>query len=142
MGGRGKSVLVIVHPGSACGSADFNLGSTEAAEARYALGRTIHNWQGPAVVLNNEFKGELSFYAQIGLALSSLRDPIEVDACASDPRWTEIARSTLTGSAGEHFVLTGAWHHPADRSGCIDAVSGILDEEGLDWEIAPCAFRL
>jgi len=142
MGERGKCVLVVVHPASACGSSDFSMGALEAAEARYALGRTIHQWKGPAIILGNEFNDELATYGQIGLALSALEDARHTQACASDPGWVDIARRALAESGGDHFLLTGAWHHPDDRSGCIDAISGILDDEDKTWEIMPCAFRI
>ncbi|WP_298843046.1 hypothetical protein [uncultured Salinicola sp.] len=142
MGERGKCVLVVVHPASACGSADFSMGDIEAAEARYALGRTIHQWKGPAVVFDNEFNDELATYGQIGLAISGLEDVRRSHACASDPMWIDIARQAIGATDGDHFLLTGAWHHPDDRSGCIDAISCMLDEDRKTWEIMPCAFRI
>lgn len=43
-----SQILVLVHPGSACGSADFNIGTKAAREARDGLCRELSNlfWMG------------------------------------------------------------------------------------------------
>lgn len=142
MGGRGKEVLVVVHPGSACGSADFSMGLEAAALARYDLGRTIHQWNGDSIIISNEFHAETDTYAQIGLALQGLRDPILIDACASREGWDEEAFQTIRSMPADRFIITGAWHHPDQRSGCVDAIAAKMEEAGMDWEIATCALRL
>lgn len=118
------------------------MGHQAAAESRYAMGRTIHGWTGAAIVIGNEFNDELKVYGQIGLALHSLEKPVEVYACATQEGWENKVRVAIISMGGSHFLLTGAWHHPENHSGCIDAISAMMDKEHLSWEIMPCAFRL
>ncbi len=41
-----ERVLVVVHPGSACGSANFNIGQFEARSAREELADELTRWDG------------------------------------------------------------------------------------------------
>ena len=139
---EGKEVLVVIHPGSACGSADFTLGHIEGAEARHALCKTIHGWLGPCIVIDNDLSSELSVYAQIGLAIDSLPEPARIHACSSKKEWLDQAYESLPEGSDKLFLLTGAWHHPEEGSGCIDAIACRMEKEGRQWKILPCALRL
>ena len=49
----------MVHPGSACGSADMNLGGAAASAARAALASEIDAWHGEIAVIDGELSDEL-----------------------------------------------------------------------------------
>jgi len=142
MGTAENTGLVIVHPASACGSADFSLGPDAAASDRARLIGTIERWRGPSVVIDNDLTPELQVYEPLCVALRSLDDPIRVDACATEADWVRKAFTTIEDTGLRRFVMTGAWHHPDDHSGCIDAITSMMDQRDMQWEIAPCAFRI
>lgn len=141
-----NTALVVVHPGSACGSADFNLGLEEGAQARHALARTLHDWKGPVVIVDGELSTDLEHYPQIGIAIDNLLDQanesIRIYACATQDGWAENATRAVMDLGYAGAALTGAWHHPEDRSGCIDAMAEQLSAAGLKVEVLPCALTV
>lgn len=82
-------MLVVVHPGSACGSADFNLGLIEGSRVRERLARTILGWTDEIVVVDNDLSDELETYAMLGLAIAKTRQTQE---CVSDQRMASAQR--------------------------------------------------
>lgn len=142
MGTRGKTGLLIVHPASTCGSADFSLGPDKAARDRAGLVATIEEWRGPSVIIDNDLDAELTAYESLDIALRSLNEPIRVNACATESGWIPDAFAAIEKTGLRHFIVTGAWHHPGDHSGCIDAITSMMDQRDMQWEIASCAFRI
>ena len=140
-------MLVVVHPGSACGYADFNLGLIEGAIARERLTRTIMRWGEQIIVIDGELSDELKTYAQLGLALENARSAQRlqrIDADAEQPQWAQYAAGHISRRAtSKRIMLTGAWHHPSDRQGCIDHLQSVLaNDHGIKAEIMPCSLTL
>lgn len=144
------SILIIVHPGSACGSADFNLGAA-AAEARHALAHEIRRWTGHVMIVDGELSSDLDVYPQIGLAIENAID----DAASRGRRASRVLACDFTREewpriAAEHFaerhpgsndvVLTGAWVEP-DGGGCVPAMAGALAAQ-RSVTISPSALSL
>lgn len=130
-----ESILIIVHPGSACGSADFNLGD-DAPEARHALAKQIREWNGHLMVVDGALSTELDVYPQIGLAIENAIDEASlrgrrasrVLACDfTHDEWPSVAVAHLDEhhAGGERVVLTGAWVEP-EGGGCIPALAGAI----------------
>jgi hypothetical protein len=65
-----QKLLVIVHPGSACGSADFNLGKFEARAARDTLRGAIEDWEGGVIVIDGELSDELEHVPSLARAMT------------------------------------------------------------------------
>lgn len=132
----GNRVLIIVHPGSACGSADFNLG-IEAAALRDAMAEEVARWDGDIHIIDGELSDELHHYARLGLAIEcAIERALTTDrkvkrtmACAlNDPNWTKKVSADfacLWPGTRNNVLLTGAWHH-ADGSGCINAIHNVI----------------
>lgn len=126
--------MVLVHPGSACGSADFNLGH-EGPTARHALAREVMAWRDDLLVVDGELSDELLVYPVMGIALESAADHKErimfreVACDMTVDNWPEVVarRFEEMWPGGPHEVhVTGAWKHD-DGSGCVNAVADVLD---------------
>jgi len=70
---RPRKILVIVHPGSCCGSADMNLGRYEAGALRDYLADTVNAWRGPVLVIDGNLSDELAqtAYESLGRAIKN-----------------------------------------------------------------------
>lgn len=133
MVGERRRIMILVHPGSACGSADFNLGD-DAAPLRDELAREIMGWKDDLLVIDGELSDELASYALLGIALESAEDvhgrtmerKTACDFTSDD--WTgEITRHFETRwPDGPHDILiTGAWVED-EGGGCVNAVAQSL----------------
>lgn len=126
-----REILVIVHPGSACGSADFNLGVFSAENARDDLMGAIEAWNGPVVVVDGELSDELPRYRLLDEAILKAlaragANGARVMACDS---WgeTHLAAERAIKVLGldpakDRVVVTGCWFDPSGSSGCVNAV--------------------
>ncbi|MAM38812.1 MAG: hypothetical protein CL949_10010 [Erythrobacter sp.] len=140
-------MLVVVHPGSACGSADFNLGLIEGSRVRERLARTILGWTDEIVVVDNDLSDELETYAMLGLAIanaSGRKSAVRVGGDSGKSGWAEnVAGQICKVAKHKNVYLTGAWHQPSDEQGCIDRLSRILRRDhGIDSSIMPCSLVL
>ena len=141
-----REVMVVVHPGSACGSADFNLGD-EAGRAREVLARDIMAWAGDMLVVDGVLSDEIGHYALLAIALENAGDQKEARfvrcrACDDDGEWPHIVRRTFDREwpGGPHRVtVTGAWLHD-DGGGCVGAVAEALRAHRVN--VADSALRL
>jgi hypothetical protein len=97
MNTEGK-IMVVVHPGSACGSADFNIGFMLAQKYRRALCGRLERWLGGLVILDGELSDELSSYPALKDALeetfarASAGGRVAIRSPAEDPDQVEISR--------------------------------------------------
>lgn len=143
-----KKALVVVHPGSTCGSADFNMGGIPAAQARERLANTLHRWTDQVLVIDGELSDELEHYAMPALAINNHADHGRLErtvACGfTSDDWVEQACTFIAERVAPdtQLLLTGAWHQKGDRQGCIDAVQENLASLGFSTEISPCALVL
>lgn len=144
-----RSVLVIVHPDSACGSADFNLGISQASEARSRLVGEISSWSnGPVVVLRGMFSSELGDYPAVrdavsgALLLSSARGEEAITVRAPDPDQEERIAEIVDRSGWEpddtSFRVTGCWASHSTE-GCVNSVAMVLRVLGYRVEISRSA---
>lgn len=125
-----SSIMIVVHPGSACGSADFNLGK-DAPAMRGALAREISAWRDDIMIVDGVLSDELPHYALLDVAIVNASDRpgrrlVRHRACDADgAAWPQSAAERFSAEwpGGPHLVmLTGAWAE-ADGSGCVNAVA-------------------
>lgn len=143
-------ILVLVHPDSACGSADFNLGDEEADRARQGLSQELYAWKGGVIVILGDDAGELRSYGLYARAIKAALDFAKADRRISlrlrgpDPQQMAVITRTVKKLAlrpETQFVVTGAWTSAGD-SGCVNSVEQALKAAGfLDVRISPHAVR-
>jgi len=150
-----QHVLVVVHPGSALGSADFNLGVLEARAARDTLKAEFEAWTGPVVVIHGELSNDLPCYPGLKHALDTMVDrssqaghPAEqVQGCDESDYNQQAA---ITDWVAQHawnpedttFEVTGAWYHPEDGTGCVGSVIERLTELGYTAMVSESVVEL
>jgi hypothetical protein len=142
-----QTILFVVHPGSACGSADFNLGIQDAEAARGRLREAVDRWVGGVVVIDGFLSDELRQprYGALGAAIAGLLDrsfaaglpAMRTRGCDSESddqiAATRKAVADLGLDPARHAVeVTGAWHDPSGRSGCVTSVAQELSRLGFD----------
>jgi hypothetical protein len=131
------TVLVVVHPGSLCGSADFNLGSEAAESVRVAITDELQNWTGDVLVLDGYLSDELVFYPELRDAINDAVDRAKgfgERLVADDPDHAQIAVDFLRQHAlalNTPINLTGAWYDPEDEFGCVNATCDALKASGF-----------
>jgi hypothetical protein len=146
-------VLVLVHPGSMCGSARMFLGKSEADGARSAVLEEVAAHLGPIVVIDGFLSDELTSTEQaiIDEALSSNADAghlaVRLWGCdageAPYPGWApfgasmegavfegqEKAATAIAPRLADHRIfVTGAWATEDLSSGCASSVLVALRE--------------
>ena len=146
-----EAVLVLVHPGSACGSADFNLGTAAAQAARGALITELDEWSGGIVVIDGGLSDEIavhpSFDRAINACLARARSSgLTANRVAGDdPEQVDRIREFAEGGAGtraQSFTVSGAWYHSVDGTGCVGSVVVELQRLNRDVTVSPTALDL
>lgn len=146
-----KPILVLVHPGSACGSADMNLGKFEARAARAELAYELDHWHGTLLVIDGELSDELPWYPQLDRAITECLArgahlPVPSRrVLGDDPAQVESARefaAQIGPAAAAGFRVTGAWYHPEDGGGCVGSVVDELRRLGYPAEVSDNAVAL
>lgn len=134
-----NKVLVLVHPGSACGSANYNLGREAADLARIEMTDMLNAWDGDIIVLDGDLSDELPRFPVFADAIRSAvrrarragcvairevaNDPEQVDAIKRIASMHDLTRSSV--------VVSGAWYDPTDESGCVNSVIHALNDVGV-----------
>jgi len=145
-----NKILVLVHPGSACGSATSNIGRQSANEARDGLCHELRTWTGGVIVLDGELSDELPSYpelqSQIDAAVqrAASAGQVSIRRMADDPdQVDEIKR--IINELGTHtaaYVVTGAWYQSNDGGGCVGSVLDALRGAGSDAELSDYAIDI
>lgn len=147
------NVMVVVHPGSCCGSADFNLGYQTAEAYRTALQSDLDAWNGPLVVIHGELSDELPRYPALNSALQGCM----ARATQQKQGWSFVADdNTLPPHPvafmrflkragfpkGTWFRITGAWHHRDDSAGCVNSIYDAAQKMGYNADVRDSAFDI
>lgn len=142
------AVLVVVHPGSCCGSADFHYNSTSVANAeREGLIREWNAWDGGVLIIETELSDELPRYPALNQALKDLaararrKGFVSERRMGDDPGQTEIMRDfldTLNFPPETVFIVTGAWYY-SERKGCVPSVRNVIRSRGYKVSISETA---
>lgn len=164
---RTLKTLILVHPGSACGSADYNVGWGIAGRVRGDIQEKLEAWEGHVVVLDGYLSVEIyrGFADQITRALRRARESGALglrlwgDDAGEDPYddWQGLSRNNqpaifenqedaarwlATWLQSEEIVVTGAWATKDGRSGCVNAVVDVLRERLPYADVQVCASAL
>lgn len=128
--------LILVHPGSLCGSANANLGKVEARAIRDEVVADLQAWRGNVLVLDGFLSDELDDYPALQSAINDAvaRAPVFGERIeADDPEHAALALEFLRERGVPQdapIALTGAWFDPTDASGCVNATCDALSAAG------------
>lgn len=146
-----KKILILVHPGSACGSADFNIGSFNAQAARSRLVDELDQLSGGLLVVDGDLSDELSSCPQFNEAiLGALKNAEEYEELSlrilgQDPDHVAIVGAFVEklGKCARdiEFTVSGAWYHPEDGEGCVGAVVNELTRLGYKARVSDDAVQ-
>jgi hypothetical protein len=152
-----RRLLIVVHPGSCCGSADMNCGDDVGASIRAALTEDLDDWSGAIAVIDGDLSSELRYRAYRGLGLA-LERAIERAAGAGLPATrirgcsmeefdqtraaVALADKLGLGDGGWTVELTGAWYEPRGREGCVNSVVEALAAIGISATVRSSAAML
>jgi hypothetical protein len=146
-----NQLLIIVHPGSACGSADMNLGRDNADMQRLEMQMLVEGWEGGIVVIDGDLSEELTpnygrhAWEQWGLAINAALEKAQENGHMSlrvmgdDGGMSELnqmeAVSKLVKDYGltkknTAITLTGAWVDD-EGGGCVHSVREELEQFGF-----------
>ena len=152
-----RTLLIVVHPGSCCGSADFNCGNDAAEASRETLAEDLDGWLGALAVIDGDLSSELRLRAYRSLG-SALEAALERAAAAGLPairirggdedEFDQVAAAlslaaTLGLAEGDWTVeVTGAWYDPAGSDGCVNSVVEALESVGVSASVRASAATL
>jgi hypothetical protein len=136
-------LLVLTHPGSACGSADHLLGRYDARASRDGLIIELERWTGHILVVDGELSDEIPQYMTYARALDGALHRAKnaglfssrIFACDNlTPNWPpKVAKAVkaLKLPAETPIVVSGAWHCPGEKFGCVNATDRALKRTGF-----------
>lgn len=148
---RTAAVLVIVHPGSACGSADSHLGRFQARAGRDGLVLEANGWRGGVIVIDGALSDELPRYPAWNAAINGCLTrakaqglvSLRVFACDDEtPNWPGVfakAVAALRVPKKSSFEVSGAWYCPDDSAGCVNAAYDALTAMGYHADVSDYA---
>jgi hypothetical protein len=148
-----KKLLVVVHPGSACGSASDWLGWDRADTARERLAQDIREWNGSVLVIDNLLSDELWKYPALDTAINRALERATANGEVAvrlhgddgpgegEPDQVDVAREFIEqqrlNPAEWEIELTGAWM--GKDSGCVRGVWEALRQDGLRADVRDSA---
>lgn len=148
-------LLVLVHPGSACGSANMNLGRFDARAARESLIQELKDWRGGVLVIEGSLSDELADYPNFADAIAGALHRAKVAGAISlrvfgsddnDFNQTKATQAFLAehalDTATSAITLTGAWYDDTGLDGCVNDVERVFLDHGYRCEISECALSL
>ncbi len=157
---RLQSILIVVHPGSACGSANFNLGRNLADGCREVLTNDILAWQGPIIVIDSDLSSDLEDprFADLGAAIAEATERARAagrlglrvvgsdDTLPGEDNQSQAISGVVACyqlSPDQHrFEVTGCWYDPEEDYGCVNDVRDTLAAAGFDTSIRDSAISL
>lgn len=145
-------ILVLAHPGSACGSADFNIGKKDAAVARQQLVAALDGWDAGILVVDNLLSDELIAQFELNAAIErALARAAALGLTAHRITGEEadlpvVVRDyigTLQQDPRELCIeVTGAWYCPGSRIGAVMSIVGVLRSMGIDASAGSSAVEM
>ncbi len=149
----GRDILILVHPGSTCGSANFNLGQDLASASRRELVQDLQSWKGHFLVFDGNLSDELPRFkelnqAMLGCAIRTEENgfqALRINACDNSEYTQDDATLDIFLNQSidrqTKIKLTGAWYNPISNDGCLFSVCEILYDLGYEnFEVLDSAF--
>lgn len=123
-----SAVLVVVHPGSLCGSLAM-YHSEECEDIRDRIAHEIETFEGPVITvlggMEDEFDDPFDQSTRdLGLALDSCSE-WEVNGEPSERGLRNAAIAIARHYPAQQYLVTGAWHDQ-DGQGCVTSVANGL----------------
>ena len=152
---QSNTLLIVVHPGSACGSADMNLGRDNADMQRCFMQTVVEGWEGGIVIIDGELSDELApnsgrdAWDQWGRALDNAIERarqnghLSLRVMGDDGGMSELNQMEATRKVVEDYALTpentaitltGAWIDD-EGGGCVHSVREELAKLGFQARI-------
>lgn len=148
-------LLVLVHPGSACGSANMNLGRFDARAARESLIQELKDWRGGVLVIEGSLSDELADYPNFADAIAGALHRAHAAGAISlrvaggddeDLDQTKAAQAFLAEHALDPettpVTLTGAWYADDGTDGCVNDVQRVFESRRFRCEVVMSALSL
>lgn len=143
-------ILVVVHPGSACGSASFNIGNQDARAARDSLANELNAWLGPLVVIDGHLSIELPGYPALSSALENAltrarqAGHMSLRLTGDDPEQNDRIREVIESMGAEQkraafFNITGGWFDKGNGGGCVGGVYDVIVSMGCKASVCDSA---
>ena len=143
-------ILVVVHPGSACGSASFNIGNQDARAARASLVNELNAWLGPLVVIDGRLSIELPDYPALSSALENAlararqAGHMSLRLTGDDPEQNGRIRKVIESMGAEQkraafFNITGGWFDKGNGGGCVGGVYDVIVSMGCKANVCDSA---
>lgn len=138
-------LLIMVHPGSACGSLNDAFGKSAGGAYRDGLVIDLNNSKGGVLIVDGEFSDEIPYYGDFNSAiLNALQraktaglPSVRIDADDNSPRWVAKTLNTVRQMgyvATDTIVVSGIWVGTDEgwgaNSGCVTAVFKSLKRAG------------
>lgn len=150
-------LLVLVHPGSACGSADFSLGRYIADGERDFLAYTLDRWNDGIIVIDGSLSDELSScgYRRLGTAIEDCLKRAGANGFIAHREWgcddvaphqSDAARAVISrfslSPETTRIVATGCWYDDTDENtGCVNDVADVFSSLGFNVAVDDSAIR-
>lgn len=137
-------LMVLVHPGSACGSANDLLGRYDAQAGRDGLVIDLNDWNGHIIVADGELSDEIPSYRLYNTAILNALQRAEANGLVSGrvfacdnmtENWPSVVFAQIEKiglSKDTPIKLTGAWYLDDDSSGCVNSMERILKSNGYN----------
>jgi len=130
-----RPLLIVVHPGSLCGSLDMHWGA-KASSIRENIANEITAFKGDIAIIENDLSDELEHHPHL-----ISRDANWFDGEPMDDELPSAVRgivSTYGLNRKSNVTITGAWVY-ADGEGCVDFVRRSLCSRGIPCSVSDCA---
>lgn len=141
--GKSPPLLIMVHPGSGCGSADDMLGRSQANAERDGLILELDNWEGGVLIVDSGFSDELPRYPRLKTAIDTalhrakaagmLSGRIVADDETEDNWSAKIPAALKQAQTPTDTVIfiSGVWYWENDRAGCVNATYDAVKASGF-----------
>lgn len=149
-------LLIMVHPGSACGSLNSAFGKSAGGAYRAGLVIDLNNSKGGVLIVDGEFSDEIPYYSDFNSAIASALQRAQTSGFPSariladddDPNWVRKTLKAVRDMgvvATDRITVSGIWVGTREgfgvTSGCVTAVfrslkrAGYTNIEVSEWAI-------
>lgn len=142
--------MLLVHPGSAIGSAAMTLGRQDARAAREFLADDVAAWRGPFFVIDGSLSDEVPSHARFHTAIETALKQAktlgrriwgcdDVAPHLSESLPALLASLPQIAPETHRFELTGCWATRHGKWGCVNAAADVLIALGFETDIRDSA---
>ena len=145
-----NDILILVHPGAACGLANVQ-NKTKADAERDGMCRELAEWKGGILVIDNENSEDISAYPKLNTAIRNAVDgatrrgspAARIFASAKISKdWTGLISKAIRAwgpKPDTYFEVTGAWYYLRTNEGAVNVVYDLILLMGYQGNISSYA---